>query len=364
MAMPGPIVVVLVSDAGTAGVAGLLVRAGCRVIVEGVGVQEAPDAIIVDVEDPARAVELCRRAATLGGSRGVPTLVVGPPELPVHDVDVAGAQDVLAKPVGAEALAARLSAMVRGRRLLEQLEHAPDLLGALAQALEDKDDHTEGHAERVAVYGAALAERLGLSMGEVEAIRVGGLLHDVGKIGTPDAILNKTGPLTLEEFELVKRHPIDGWEICRHASALQGVVVDCVRHHHEKLDGSGYPDGLVGAELSLPARIVAIANVFDALATARTYKPAFPTATSYQILREEVARGWWDGDLVEAFIALLRERELDGGDDDDRSGSPGGGPDRGPGPAGSPARLRPTDPPRVPPRPSMDCLSRPPGGAP
>lgn len=359
MAMPGPVVVVLVSDAGTAGVAGLLDRAGCRVIVEGVGVQEAPDAIVVDVEDPARAVELCRRAATLGGSRGVPILVVGPPELPVHDVDAAGAQGVLVKPFDAEALAARLSAMVRGRRLLEQLEHAPDLLGALAQALEDKDDHTEGHAERVAVYGAALAERLGLSAGEVEAIRVGGLLHDVGKIGTPDAILNKAGPLTLEEFELVKRHPIDGWEICRHASALAGVVLDCVRHHHEKLDGSGYPDGLVGAEISLPARIVAIANVFDALATARTYKPAFPTATSFQILREEVERGWWDGDLVETFVALLRERELGGGGSD----PPGPRPDRGPGPAGSPARLRPTDPPRVPPRPSMDRLFRPPGGA-
>lgn len=356
-----PVVVVLVSDAVTSGVGDLLVRAGFRVVVEGASAQETPAAIVVvDVHDPARAVELCQRAVTLFGRSATPILVVGPAELSVRDVNAAGAHDVLLRPVDAQTLAARLNALVRERKLIEQLEHAPDLLDALATALEHKDDYTEGHSERVAVYAAALAERVGLSAGEVEAVRVGGLLHDVGKIGTPDAIMNKAGPLTPEEFEVVKRHATDGWEVCRHASALQGVVLDCVRHHHEKLDGSGYPDGLAGAEISTPARIVAIANVFDALATARAYKPAYPVETSFRVLREEVERGWWDGDLVETFVTLLREHELGG--DDEQSQPPGPRPDPGPGPVGSPARLRPTDPPRVPPRPSMNRLFRPPGG--
>src|SRR5690606_24487400 len=156
-----------------------------------------------------------------------------------------------------------------------------DAVGLLSRALEEKDDHTEGHGERVAVYGAALAEYVGLSAADVEAIRVGGLLHDVGKLWTPDALLNEPRSLTPEAFELVKRHAVDGWEIARHVAGIPATALDCVRHHHEKLDGSGYPGGLRGAELSVPARIVAVVTVFDALVTSRAYKPAFPEATSF-----------------------------------------------------------------------------------
>lgn len=342
-----PAVIVLLGGDPADELERVLLAAGCTVSLE--GDPRSADAVVVHVRDPGRAVELCRRAA---GSPSVPILVVGPADLPARELRAAGAHDVLVRPLDAETLVARVTALIRNRRLTEQLEDAPDVLAALAQAVEEKDDYTEGHGERVAVYGAALAGYVGLPPAEVEAIRVGGLLHDVGKIGTPDAILHKPAPLTPAEFEVIKRHPIDGWEVCRHVRALAGTTLDCVRHHHEKLDGSGYPDGLTGDELSVPARIVAVATVFDALATARAYKPAFPTETSFRILREEVERGWWDGALVEAFIALLREHEV-GGDERVKPVRPRPGPERGPGPgpAGAPARLRPTDPPRVPPSP-------------
>jgi putative two-component system response regulator len=142
----------------------------------------------------------------------------------------------------------------------------------------------------------------------VEAVRKGGILHDVGKIGCPDAILNKPGPLTPEEFEVVKRHPMHGWEICRHLKSVADAL-PCIRWHHEKLDGSGYPDGLGSNEISRPVRIMSIADVYDALATARAYKPAFPDETCFRILKDEADRGWWDKDLVCAFCDMRREQD-------------------------------------------------------
>jgi putative two-component system response regulator len=150
-------------------------------------------------------------------------------------------------------------------------------------------------------FAVRLAEHTGCSPEELDAVRKGGLLHDVGKIGCPDAILNKPGPLSPEEFEVVKRHPLHGWEICRHLKSVAHVL-PCIRWHHERLDGSGYPDGLSGDEIPRAVRIMSIADIYDALASARSYKPAFPPDVCFRILREEAARGWWDKELVNAFV--------------------------------------------------------------
>ena len=163
----------------------------------------------------------------------------------------------------------------------------------------------------MAIYARSLAEHMGLSEADILAVHTGGILHDVGKIGCPDAILNKPGPLTPDEFEIIKRHPLHGWEICRHLKSLGSCTLGCIRNHHERLDGSGYPDGLSESEIPITVRLMSIVDVFDALATARAYKPAFPTSTCFKILGEEAERGWWDKELVRAFIDMMREKELD-----------------------------------------------------
>ncbi|MBX3472466.1 MAG: response regulator [Planctomycetes bacterium] len=273
-----------------------------------------PDLVFCDLALPrVGGLEVVRRLRHREATRLVPVIVLtGHAELQNKlDALDAGADDFLTKPFNVLEVAARARSLLRNRRLTQALEDAQNVVFALATAIEHKDDYTEGHGERVAVYARSLAEFAGLSPADVQAVHTGGILHDVGKIGCPDAILNKPGPLTPEEFEIIKRHPTDGWEICRHLRSMPHLSLCCIRNHHEKLDGSGYPDGQADGAIPVAVRIMSISDVFDALATARAYKPAFPTDTCFRILREESERGWWDGDLVEKFIAMMRERELD-----------------------------------------------------
>jgi putative two-component system response regulator len=275
----------------------------------------APDCVVSEARlSVVDSTELCRRLKAAEATRLLPVILLsaadGDAQRRADWLD-AGADDVVPRPLALVEVGARIRSFLRLRRLTHALETAQNVVFALATAIEHKDDYTEGHGERVAIYARSLAEHAGLSDGEVHAVYTGGILHDIGKIGCPDAILNKPGPLTPEEFEIIKRHPVDGWEICRHLRSLGDRCLHCIRNHHEKLDGSGYPDGLARAEVPRTVRVMSIADVFDALATARAYKPAFPTETCFKILREESERGWWDGDLVEAFIEMMRQRELD-----------------------------------------------------
>lgn len=273
-----------------------------------------PDCIISELVLPRTdGFELCRRLRSREATQLIPVIIVTKHTDPQNRVAAldAGADDFFTKPFNTAEVAARVRSLLRNRKITRALEDAQNVVFALATAIEHKDDYTEGHGERVAVYARSLAEYAGLSPAEVHAVNTGGILHDVGKIGCPDAILNKPGPLTPEEFEIIKRHPIKGFEICRHLRSMPHVSLCCIRNHHEKLDGSGYPDGLADGQIPRAVRIMSITDVFDALATARAYKPAFPTDTCFRILREESERGWWDGDLVEKFIAMMRERELD-----------------------------------------------------
>lgn len=276
--------------------------------------QQAPDCVLCDLVLPKiDGFELCRRLKATPATALIPIVVVtGLADLQ-HKLDAleAGADDFLTKPLNHLEVVARVRSLVRMRRLTVELESAQNVIFALATAIEQKDNYTEGHGERVAIFARSLAEHIGLSKVEIQGVHVGGILHDVGKIGCPDAILNKPGPLTPDEFEIIKRHPLHGWEICRHLRSLGECTLGCVRNHHERLDGTGYPDGLGGNAIPITTRIMSIADVFDALATARAYKPAFPTDTCFKILREEAQRGWWDGELVEAFVDMMCERELD-----------------------------------------------------
>lgn len=169
--------------------------------------------------------------------------------------------------------------------------------------MEARDPYTEGHCHRLSVYATAVGRALNLSEEELAALYRGAHLHDVGKIGIPDALLLKPSPLTAEEFTLVKQHTIIGERLCGGLRLLKPVR-SIVRSHHERLDGSGYPDGLRGDRVPLLAQIVGIVDTYDAMTTTRPYRAALPSTVAYEALLAEVTEGGLRRDLVETFIAL------------------------------------------------------------
>lgn len=192
------------------------------------------------------------------------------------------------------------------RRLYQHLQRAiyQSLLG-LANALEAKDPYTRGHSERVGAWSRRIALTLGRSPEEVETVGQAGLLHDIGKIGVPETVIRKPGPLDQDEWVLMRRHPIIGAQIVA-AFEFFRLGAEVIRHHHERCDGTGYPDGLAGAAIPLGARIVAVADVYDALTSARPYRAALPHATAVAHLIAEAGRTL-DDEVVAAFIGLLRD---------------------------------------------------------
>ncbi len=194
------------------------------------------------------------------------------------------------------------------RHLYQRTQRAisQSLLG-LANALEAKDPYTRGHSQRVSALARRLAEVSGLPSREVDVIAQAGLLHDIGKIGVPEAVLGKPGRLDPDEWEIMRRHPVIGAQIVAPFEFFAaGAII--VRHHHERWDGSGYPDGLRGTAIPLGARIVAVADVYDALTSSRPYREALPHHTAIQYIGEEAGRTL-DEDIAAALIRLTRDNE-------------------------------------------------------
>ena len=216
----------------------------------------------------------------------------------------AGADDFLTRPVERAELLARVGSLLKLKHRTDELERAEAVVFTLARSIEGKDPYTHGHCERLSDYSARLGEHLRLTEDEITALRRAGIVHDVGKIAVPDAILLKPGRLTEEEWKVVRQHPIVGERICAPLKSFR-LVLPIIRHHHEKLDGSGYPDGLRGDAIPVTARVIQIVDVFDALTTDRPYKKAFSTADALQTMREEVAKGWWDRSIFEEFERLV-----------------------------------------------------------
>jgi putative two-component system response regulator len=275
-------------------------------------IRERPDVVVSDVMMPnMNGFELCRAVKADRATRLIPVvLVTGATERQyrLKGID-AGADDFLIKPVDGEELKARVRSLVRLKRFTDELDSAESVILSLGVTVEARDGYTSGHCERMAAYAAAFGSHLGLAGEQVAALRRGGYLHDVGKIGIPDAILMKPGPLTSDEFEVMKRHPIIGESVCGDLRLLRPVK-SIVRHHHERLDGSGYPDGLRGEDVPLLAQITGIVDVYDALTVNRPYRSRVHTDAAYSELRREAQRGWRSLDLVEAFIALAQSGAL------------------------------------------------------
>ena len=221
----------------------------------------------------------------------------------IHGI-MCGADDFLNKPVNKHELLARVHSLLRLKHFTDELDNAESVLFSLALTIEAKDPYTEGHCDRLSKYSVALAEKLGLSQDLRVALRRGGLIHDIGKLAVPDRILLKPGPLTPEEREIMERHTVIGEGICAPLRSFRHVL-PIIRHHHEKQDGSGYPDGLKGEQVPLTARILQVTDIYDALTTDRPYRKALAQGKAFAILHEEVKRGWWDGAILEEFEAVV-----------------------------------------------------------
>jgi putative two-component system response regulator len=217
----------------------------------------------------------------------------------------AGADDFVSKPYEVDVLFARIRSALRLRAALTEMEVAHGVVAALANAVEAKDVTTESHCQRLAGHAARLAQSIGLEGADLRAVTYGALLHDVGKIGIAESILNKPGPLTEAEWTEMRRHPEIGEQICAPLSSSR-LFVPIIRGHHERWDGRGYPDGLRGERIPLGARIVGIVDAFDAMVNDRPYRAARSLGDAIRELRSEAGHQF-DPDLVTRFVATIED---------------------------------------------------------
>ncbi|MGA2182220.1 MAG: HD domain-containing phosphohydrolase [Bryobacteraceae bacterium] len=265
------------------------------------------DLVILDLMLPEMGgPEFCRRLKADRRTRLIPVLMMTSVQGFENEVVgiTSGADEFLTKPLHPAVLRARIRSMLRNKALIDSLEEAESILFALAQAVEQRDQYTGLHCQRLATYSVALGEALGLSRTELRALYRGGYLHDIGKIGVPDAILYKKGALTEAEWVVMRSHTTKGEEICRPMKSL-APVLPIIRSHHERWDGTGYPDGLSGEEVPLLARVLQVADIYDALTTARSYKAALTHEEAAAVMMQEVERGWRDPELVSLFQDIV-----------------------------------------------------------
>lgn len=270
-----------------------------------------PDVILSDVIMPGKSgYELCRDLKDDPETRLIPFVLItglSDREDKLKGIE-AGADDFLNKPIFSEELFARVKSLLKLKEFTDELETAESVLCTLGRSVESRDPYTEGHCERLATNASNLGRHLGLDDDAVVALRRGGYLHDLGKIAVPDEVLKKGSNLTPEEWAIMKQHPVTGENICKPLKSLR-LVLPIIRNHHEHSDGSGYPDGLRKGEIPLLPRILQVVDVYDALRTARPYKPALTHEQAAVTMRQEAEGGLWDEELVDEFFKLLRTQE-------------------------------------------------------
>lgn len=267
------------------------------------------DVILLDVKMPgANGFDVCAELKSNPETQFIPVILLtglGRREDRIRGIDV-GADDFIMKPFDRLEVVARVRSLARVKRATDELERAELVLFALARTIEGRDPYTEGHCERLSRYGATLGRRMGLCSQEIRALERAGIVHDIGKVVVPDAILLKPGPLTEEEWAVMRQHPVTGEHICEPIKSFR-LVRPIIRHHHERFDGSGYPDGLVGTAIPITARILAVVDVYDALTTERPYKRAMPSPMALEQMAIEVERELLDPDIFRVFRETIRE---------------------------------------------------------
>lgn len=269
--------------------------------------RERVDLVILDLMMPGiSGLELCRRIKSNRRTQLLPVLMLTSVQGIESEVAglASGADEFLNRPLHPTVVRTRIRAMLRNKAAVDSLEEAETILFALAQAIEQRDPYTSGHCERLSHYALELGSALGLPRPQLLALHRGGFLHDIGKISIPDSILFKKGGLTEDEWILMRSHAAGGEAICRPMKNL-APVLPIIRNHHERWDGSGYPDGMRGEAIPLLARILQIADIYDALTTTRPYKAALSTREALDVLSSETRRGWRDPELTALFTELI-----------------------------------------------------------
>jgi len=272
-----------------------------------------PDLILLDIMMPGMdGFEVCRHIKATPETRLTPVvLITGLTATEDRIMGInSGADDFLSKPIDLNELLARTRSLLRLKQYTDELENAEAVLFSLAHSIEARDPYTHGHCERLAEMSARMGEHLGVPEEQIKALRRAGVVHDIGKVAVPDSILLKPGPLTADETKVMQKHPVVGERICAPLKTFR-LVLPIIRHHHEKHDGSGYPDKLQGEEIPLTARILQLSDVYDALTTDRPYKVAFTPEVALDLMGEEAERGWWDQELFEAFREMIRLHHKD-----------------------------------------------------
>ncbi len=264
------------------------------------------DLILLDIMMPEMdGYEVCRRIKSNEDTRLIPVIML----TALDDLDSkirgleAGADEFLTKFPHSIEIITRINTLTKVKALNDNLTGIENVLFSLVNAVEAKDAYTQGHTMRVSSLAQTLGQKMGLSSTEKEAIRVGGMLHDIGKIGVSADILNKAGSLDPDESELIRTHAEEGYKICAPLKKNLGEALDIIRHHHEKLDGTGYPDGLKADEISMPVRIMSAVDIYDALTTDRPYRNAMSQDKALAILAKEAQ----EGKLDKAVVANLSE---------------------------------------------------------
>ncbi len=273
-------------------------------------ITEAPDLLLLDIMMPGLdGYQVCTQLKNNEKTRFIPIIMITALteiEDKIKGLN-AGADDFLSKPFNKHELMARVRSLLRIKSLHDDLDSSEDIILTLALALEAKDPYTKGHSERVAALATDLAKAVGLSDRAQDRIHKAGILHDIGKIGVSGKVLSKKGALQGDEYEDVIAHPSIGATICQPLKSLSDII-PMIKHHHERYDGNGKPDGLMGEEIPLGARIISIADTYDAMTSTRPYRKAMQKEIALSIFESETNNGQWDQELVKHFIKIMAKQ--------------------------------------------------------
>ena len=268
------------------------------------------DLILIDIsKSTINAFEMCRHLKGSETTHFIPIMMISSDDNKKDKIKStnAGADEFICRPFNKIDLLSKIKSLLKLKTLKNNLTSIKNVLISLANIVEAKDVYTQGHVNRVSNMAIALAKKMGLSDEKKEAIRLGGVLHDIGKIGIPGEIINKPGPLNQEEWEIMKKHPKIGYQICLPLKKTIGPALDIIQQHHEKLNGTGYPDGLKEDDISIVSRIMATVDIYDALITDRPYRKKMSKDKALSILWKEAMQNKLSKDIVNNLIEMIKE---------------------------------------------------------